>query len=555
MKQAKNLPQTTLANILDLAVKDFNFYAKRTRDTRLATAEKLLREIGLISEIECADLADWLLDSKPAPVAKKKPASAPDAKKPLEPTINGELEHRDDLMTVLDGSVFIISSAQNNTAPHPFLKSLERLADHLDAKLVLMPIKYTTTLESLERRTPAYHKDVKPYLVDANSWLGGRGMVRLAISANILPTAKQPINTAATLNSGESLTIVASPKKQLKTLARPKDGAHRWVYTTGSCTQRHYTDTRAGDEGCNSHTFGAIVVTIIDGKIHHQEIIADESGSFYYGNILFTPNDTQFIESVPAIVLGDLHCEKMCPDSLARALEMIEVYKPDQVVLHDTLDFMSRNHHNRTSGRFLYQMGQRTVLDDLNDTVKIINEIAALTPQVFIVCSNHDLALDTWLDCPFYRPDQDPVNAKTYYFLKHAILEHIDIGADDLVMMELALTQLVDQLAQPLSENVIFGRLDLSHKIQGFECGSHGHQGNSGARGSQRAFKSYQMPWISGHTHSPARDGDVLTVGVTGSLEMGYNKGGTNWDRANAVIYPNKTAVLVPMYGIGENQF
>lgn len=553
MKQVKNLAQEMHASILDLALNDFNFYGKRTRDTRLATAEKILREAGLITSVECADLVEWLIENKPAPepkaATKKAVQTLPD-----EPTINGELEHRDDLMSVMEGDIFIISSAQNNTAPHPTLKSLESLAEFLGAKLILMPVKYTTTLESLERKTPRYDNAVKPYLIDDNVWLGGRGMVRLAVGANILPTAKQPINTAGNLNNGEALTIVASPKKQMKTLPRPKDGSHRWVYTTGSCTQRHYTDTRAGEEGCNSHSFGAIVVQIIDGLIYHTEIQADESGGLFFGMFKFVNNTITEIHQTPALVLGDLHCEKMCMSSLARAMAQIEQYQPQQVILHDTLDFMSRNHHNRGSGRFLYQMGTRAVLDDLNDTVAIINRIASATDSVFIVCSNHDLALDSWLDCPHYKADQDIINAKMYYFLKHAILEYIDAGTDDLVMMELALNELMEQLDQPLADNVTFGRLDMSHKVQGFECGSHGHQGNGGARGSQRAFKLYQMPWISGHTHSPARDGDVLTVGVTGSLEMGYNKGGTTWDRANALIYPNQTAVLLPTYAIGENQ-
>jgi len=556
MKQVKNLSVATQAALLNLAQNEFNYYGKRTRSTRLTCAEQMLRECELIGTVESADLVEWLAENKPAPAPAKEKAEKVNA--PLVPTFNGELMHRDDIMQSLPDGVYIISSAQNNTLPHPTLKSLKTLAGVLEAQLLLMPIKYTTTLDSLERKTPTYDDSVTPYLVENNIWLGGRGCVRLAVGANILPTAKQPINTAANLNKGESLTVVASPKKQLKTLARSKDGAHRWVYTTGSCTQRHYTDTRAGEEGCDSHTFGALVVTVNEGYVEHQEIVADESGAFYYDMACYDGFNITEIHKTPALVLGDLHCEKMCENSLVRALAQIDIYQPSQVILHDTLDFMSRNHHNRNSGLFLYTMGSRSVLDDLNDAVHVVNRIAAQCDSVFIVCSNHDLALDSWLDDPKYNADKDPINAKTYYFLKHAVLEAIDSGdeldAPRLAMFDLAITKLVEQLAEPLASNVIFGRLDMSHKINGFECGSHGHLGNSGARGSQRSFKAYQMPWISGHTHSPARDGNVLTVGVTGSLAMGYNKGGTMWDRANALILPNDTAVLIPTYAIGEQQ-
>lgn len=87
------------------------------------------------------------------------------------------------------------------------------------------------------------------------------------------------------------------------------------------------------------------------------------------------------------------------------------------------------------------------------------------------------------------------------------------------------------------------------------ELGQHGHLGTGGARGSLQSFIKYRMPTITGHTHSPERAGQNLVVGVTGSLEMGYNKGGSKWDRANAFVFDNGLTTLEPLYAIGENQY
>jgi len=132
-------------------------------------------------------------------------------------------------------------------------------------------------------------------------------------------------------------------------------------------------------------------------------------------------------------------------------------------------------------------------------------------------------------------------------------MDHIDNSEERLNVFDLACRELSDQVGE-LPENIQFGHLDQQFKINGVECGQHGHNGSGGARGSARTFKGYQMPIITGHTHSPQKNGNQVTVGVTGSLEMGYNKGGSAWDRANALILESGIILLVPVYKINEPQ-
>lgn len=545
-KNFKYCAESTRHQAVQLAT-DLNYWGKRLISTKRAVVEQICAELILDDSISFSSIIDYLEASKPTATAKAKAEQAP-----LVPTFAGQAEHRDNDLKVLPCGRYLVTSAQNNTTPHSSFKNMLNLANEISAEVLVMPIKYTTTLEQRERKEPTYHRDFLPYLVQDNAFIGSRSGVRLAVTANILPTAKQPINTAKRLNAGEAITIVASPKAQTVTLPRPKGSAHRWAYTTRTATTRHYTESRAGDEAEQDHCFGALVVEVFDtGEIAHFEVIADEAGKLHHA----VPTSQGF-QPVEAMILGDLHCEKMCVESLARTVQHIKKYKPNEIILHDTLDFMSRNHHNRNSGRFLYQMGSRTVIDDLASAIRVLNMIARCesVKQVFIVASNHDDALSQWLDCPHYNADQDVLNAKTYYYLKHAILEHIDLGHDQLNVFDLACRKLADQVGE-LSDKIVFGHLDEQHQINGFECGQHGHLGSGGARGSQRTFRGYQMPMITGHTHSPARDFQTLTVGVTGSLEMGYNKGGSAWDRSNALIFESGQAVLCQTYLINELQY
>lgn len=554
------LVNQNLDQLIHLAV-DLSFYNKRIRQSRLAVADQIISEMGWTQrDIESGELVDLLLASRPTKKAAEKSSKAK-AEQDIVPTFNG-LSSKPTFDSLDDGR-YIVTAAQNNTTPHATLKTLENIANVLDAELLIMPIKYTTTLQGLERKKPSYHADVKKHLIDEGDvWLGGEGDVLLATTCQILPTAKQPINSAEQANTGESMTVVASPKRQSKTLARQANGAHRWAYTTSVCTNIHYTDSRAGRDAISEHCYGGLFIEVKDGYITHRRLVADESGTIIDNNLVYSP-DGQFDtysnvfpldNERPVIVLGDLHCEKMCDDSFNRAVNFASNRQPKLIVLHDALDFMSRNHHNRDDWTFLYQMQDRQVLDDLRDVINYINKLAAIAP-VYIVESNHDLALDRWLRDTRYDVRKDPKNARTFHALCLAYLESLDNGTfEDLAKLDLALLALSDQLPE-LSPNVEFGQVDKEKFIYGYEFSMHGDKGTGGARGSKNAFKKMRIKSVTGHTHSPLEDCDTVVVGVTGSLYMGYNKGGTSWDRANAIVYPNSTHQLIPMYKIGETQY
>lgn len=541
------------------AANDLNFWGKRLREAKLTVADVILSKFDISqSTLESSVLADWLEANRPVK-QKKAQSHATKVAEQLEPTFAGSLKGRE--LEELEDGLYIITAAQNNTVVHPVFNTLVSMAKSLNAQLGIMPIKYTTTLQGLERKSPSWAGEIRPYLLeDRDQWLGGEGYVLLANSAQILPTAKQPINAAEQLNTGESLTVVASPKRQLKTLARQKNGCHRWAYTTTVCTAMHYTDTRAGAEAENEHCFGGILIEVQDGLVSHKRLVADRDGVIITddGTVYFPDGRIEKYVDVyagkqPLVVLGDLHCEKLCLDAWGRTLAWLARVQPEKIVVHDALDFMSRNHHNREDWTFLYQQQNRAVVDDLTDVINRLNELAGYG-DVYVVESNHDLALDSWIRDTKFDIRKDPINARTYHALKLAYIDAMDENSfNDLAKMDLAFRGLADRLPE-LSANIEFGKIDDEKLFYGWDYTMHGHVGTGGARGSKQSFKKMRIKSVTGHTHSPLEDHNTVIVGVTGSLEMGYNKGGTTWDRANAIIYPNGTCSLVPLYKIGEQQ-
>ena len=248
------------------------------------------------------------------------------------------------------------------------------------------------------------------------------------------------------------------------------------------------------------------------------------------------------------VVLGDLHCEMQDPIVYSKTLEWLKGASPSIVALHDILHFETRSHHNRKSGKHLYKMqtlGQ-TVLQDLTKVISQVNEIAETCNEVYIVESNHNSALDNWLDDSAYNPKNDPVNAKLYYLLNYALCEAIDAGMDK-TAIELALTDAAFSSCLPaIAENVVFGSMGSSKVAHGWEISQHGHKGQNGSMGNTTLFSKWNVKLVTGHTHSPMIVGDAVTVGVMAKLDQGYNKGGaSSWNHANAVVHTNGTVQLV----------
>ena len=87
--------------------------------------------------------------------------------------------------------------------------------------------------------------------------------------------------------------------------------------------------------------------------------------------------------------------------------------------------------------------------------------------------------------------------------------------------------------------------MDEKYKVYGVECSCHGDVGACGARASLHTFEKGLGNSVTAHTHTAAIQRNVCSVGTMSLMDMGYNKGLSNWTHTNCLIYKNGTKQLI----------
>lgn len=523
---------------------DLNFYGKRLADKRLECAERMILENqDALGSVNGLQIVKFLLDNKPEkPEKAERVAKA--SNKPAANTILNGIESIPDLPVLNTLNNVIITSAQNNTAPNMAAwQALQTFAADNNAQIIVLPIWYNKNAFSsaVESDQERFDLAFLPFMQFDDCSIFSPDQVVLRPSAATVPTAKLPVNAAAAMNSGELVTVVASSKQQLKTLPRSPAMPIKESWTTGTMTGQNYTRSRAGAEASSDHIFGAVLIEKADdGTLYPRNLV--------YQNGLICDYSVTPENSV--LVLGDLHCEMKDPQCWIDTLQLCETMRPSLIVVHDILHFATANHHNRNNGKHLYSVKDKQVIDDLRVVIEDLNTLAALAP-VMVCESNHNSALDNWLHDIGYNPKRDPRQAKIYYLLNYLVAESIDNG-ERKNALQIAFEQLDQfEIFPELSDRVEFGSMDQAYIVNGADFSQHGHKGQNGSAGSTGLFSRWQQSMVTGHTHSPAIVGSVLTVGVTASLHQGYNAGGaSSWNQSHAVVFPNGAKQIVPIRGL-----
>jgi hypothetical protein len=94
---------------------------------------------------------------------------------------------------------------------------------------------------------------------------------------------------------------------------------------------------------------------------------------------------------------------------------------------------------------------------------------------------------------------------------------------------------------------VLFLREDESFRLFDIEFGIHGHLGANGARGSLNTFRKMGPKANVGHAHSAAILDGIYQAGVSGNLDMGYNRGLSSWSHSHIVTYANGKRAIITM--------
>lgn len=441
---------------------------------------------------------------------------------------------------------YIISSATSKTQINrEFFNALLGYTEFIDAELIIMPVYYKN-ISLMSHRTEideSFIPEVEQYLHTDRANLNNNLVLMCDIP--ISPTAKHPLTGFDTI-SGDRSAIFGSPNLAMTAIATPSLKLPKLLYTTGSISKPNYSRTKMGKIGESHHTNSALIIELEDENIFHIRnlIWSDESGSFCDLRYEIFEDNIRENKSVPAIVFGDLH-QKFLNKEVEQAAffgenTIINHLNPEDVVIHDSLDFYAQNHHHKgASIQFKkYIDGDMCIRTELDELIKFHKQLLSVcTSNILYVDSNHDRALDRFLDESDIRDNPEnaiiyhELNAKRYrYYVEHR--------------------QMPNALQLYFNEQVglnrtIFLDNNVGHKIKDINISMHGDMGSNGSRGNLKGFCRIGEESIIGHSHTPGIALGVFQVGTSSELNLGYNKGPSSWMHTCCVIYPNGKRSLI----------
>jgi len=425
---------------------------------------------------------------------------------------------------------YVVTCAQNATNPHPgFLASLRQYCDHNDAELVVVPMRYrnpTARMETAwgEKTEYWWHWTLAPYLCGERTELFPG--VMLMGDIKIQPTAVNPLSGLQTI-TGSKCGIFGHTKLAMDSVPTQGTQLPKLLYTTGAVTKQNYSDSKAGKKGEFHHVLGALVVEQDEqGLFHIRNLNANSKGHFTDLGKRYGPDGVEDANPPAAFVMGDLHAIRADEDNVKACHDILDTLKPRRLVLHDALDFQSGSYHNTWFERFLLrQQGKSDVAQELEVTCRMIDELASKA-DTSIISSNHDEHLLKWLENHHNALDLE--NAIVYHELKLEMLRSIRDTGDIPDPLEVA------------SRGRIRNRLtfikDGGLQVHGIEMGYHGDKGPNGAKGSVGAFDRIGVKTITGHSHGPAIVGGAYRAGTSSILDMGYNRGPSNWLHSHVLV-------------------
>ncbi len=432
---------------------------------------------------------------------------------------------------------FIITWAQNDTDVHEgFISNIEKYAQFIDADIHVIAGRYKNpTSVFADREYDTWSERIEDYL-DANRH-DVHKYLSIMSDVKIQPTAVDPM-TGLQGMSGINSCIFGSPKVQLETIPVLEGNRPKMMLTTGACTLKNYTDSKAGKKGEFHHTLGFVVVEIKDEDVFFvRQVTATNDGDFtdlFFKtsySLASSKSTVSRIDRIEAIVWGDLHYGKHDPKIFESTLELMQELKPNHVVLHDVFDGNSINHHDQKNPFVQYEKeksGENSLRRELDELMAGLKRIEKY--NVVIVRSNHDDFIDRWLRDIDWRRSVTPKNSLEYMQFSSALLSG---AAPDGIVPYV--------IKQEFPSFKTLGR-DASYIVKDWELGQHGDIGSSGSRGSLVQFRKLNTKIIVGHYHAPGRKDGALAVGTSTHLRVGYNRGASGWLQSHVIIHEDGKA-------------
>ncbi len=457
---------------------------------------------------------------------------------------------------------FFLTSAQNNTSVfRAAWDNIQALCVHYDARLIVSPFTYHKKLWSMSGEvTPGsikksdmesnwWAEEVRPYLVIDQVRLG-KALVFCA-GMNILPTAVNPL-TGLELHTGRSSAVYPHAKMQLVSVASGKYEGTKLMYTTGTVTKRNYLQKKAGQTAEPHHCYGGLIVEISeDGAFFVRQVQADEQGVIHDLDVRVAGGVVSTGNPIEGITWGDVHAIKMDPviESISWGDGgMLDTLQPKYQFFHDVFDMYVRNHHERMNPHRMFERKVENlehIYDEARNAGDFLRNSARDWCRSVVVKSNHDDAFERWLqslDCP---RDRDVANLKIWHEGNLAWIEHAEKQDKSFLPIEWLLKTQggAPNSVQFLHDDESFILCKDEHG--GIECGMHGHLGVNGSKGNLRGFSKTGRRSNTADKHQAGIFNGAYQAGVTGKLDMKYNKGLSTWSQSDILTYRNGMRAIV----------
>ena len=444
---------------------------------------------------------------------------------------------------------FIVTAAQNNTDVHPaFWAALNRAAKHFDAELLVIPLRYrnpTAPKETDDEGRPIgdyWAKAVRPYLWNTRLRLNKN----LAVLGDIKiqPTAVEPLTGLEGFTGAES-TIVGHTKLALRMVPTPGHKLPKLMTTTGACTRKNYSDTRAGKHGDFHHTLGACLVEIEGPYFWLRQLNANSRGEFTDLGTRFTPTTIKRAPRPAAVSFGDTHV-RFRDKSVERATfgprGLVASLRPRRLVFHDLLDSYAWNPHHR-GNPFNAIAKQRSGFGDMesevNEAIAYARDMTPAWAKGFIVRSNHDDMLTRGIIANDWKTD--PLNAEFYLRTALAMVRATKMGHGG--------TEYPDAFSYWVGQAKLKNVRCLGPRealvVAGVLLSLHGDDGPNGARGSLKNLRRIGAKVVIGHSHTPGISEGGMQTGTSSILDPEYVGPVSSWAHAHAITHEDGKRQLV----------
>lgn len=365
--------------------------------------------------------------------------------------------------------------------------------------------------------------------------------------SSISVSAKQinPLTGLDRIAQAKGSTILASPKQYLKFVPNSNLKLPHALMTTGALTISDYSTDKSMSQRTSylaefDHIKGAIIVEIEDENIFHfRQIQFDEDGSFYDFGWKYRADGNAFPVEETVCVFGDTHVGSHDVE-VDKALQQItKRVSAKEIIIHDLFDNRFNNHHDThkpVKRAMLARSGKTKLMTEGEITADWLNEWSERVEKITIVKSNHDEALERYIDEGRWKDDYE--NLYDALLLVRKRMEKVD-----------PLVYLIENMiGLKYPEKINWLKRDQDYSVYDIENGSHGDKGGNGSRGSLDGIEKAYFKATVGHSHTAGILRNIYQVGTSTIMKLGYNSGPSSWTNTMCIQYPNGQRQLINIF-------